>query len=575
MKLIIREYLASLREREELDAILPDLLSELGFNVYSRPRRGTTQHGVDIAAVGQDATGERKVYLFSIKQGDLTRKDWDGSVQALRPSINEILDVYIPNHIPLEFSDLRISICLCFGGDMQEQVRAAVSGYIRKSSTDQIGFEEWNGDKIAGHLVDGVLREELLPKPLRSYFQKSVALLDEPDIAYRHFSSLLHKLQETTDKNDRTRTRMARQIYICVWVMFVWGRDIENTEAPYRASELAILNVWELLKPLLNTQTRANAEIVEVLSQLMALHLRIAGEFLERHIAPHCKKRDALAMAVGSQSSIDVNIKLFELLGRIGMTGMWLVKFSNALKGKELEAARETITAYTDTGLSMIESNSALWLPIADSQSTDIAIFLMLCAHSTVDMNRVALWIEALVSRYEFTVARRGRYPTSFEDYRALIDHPRNRSDDYFRSATTGSTLIPLIAAWSMGIGRPDLAAKLSKLAASHFDHCTMQLWSPDEASEEHLYVNSDAHGRAICDLPVHNDASELVQTILTACEAKSDFESLSAIRTGFWPIALLACLHWRLPIPPDFWIRSLVPSDSTPTLPIGDITTD
>ena len=53
MKLLIRDYLASLRERDELDAILPDLLSELGFNVYSRPQRGTSQLGVDIAAVGK------------------------------------------------------------------------------------------------------------------------------------------------------------------------------------------------------------------------------------------------------------------------------------------------------------------------------------------------------------------------------------------------------------------------------------------------------------------------------------------------------------------------------------------
>lgn len=43
MKLIIKEYLASLKERDELDAVLPDLLSQLGLNVYSRPARGTRQ----------------------------------------------------------------------------------------------------------------------------------------------------------------------------------------------------------------------------------------------------------------------------------------------------------------------------------------------------------------------------------------------------------------------------------------------------------------------------------------------------------------------------------------------------
>ena len=64
MKLLIRDYLASLKERDELDAILPDLLSELGFTVYSRPRRGTIQRGVDIAAIGKGEDGERKVFLL-------------------------------------------------------------------------------------------------------------------------------------------------------------------------------------------------------------------------------------------------------------------------------------------------------------------------------------------------------------------------------------------------------------------------------------------------------------------------------------------------------------------------------
>ncbi|MFT8613794.1 MAG: hypothetical protein ABF727_14510 [Gluconobacter oxydans] len=37
MKLMIREYQASLRERGELDAILPDLLTEMGYRIFSRP----------------------------------------------------------------------------------------------------------------------------------------------------------------------------------------------------------------------------------------------------------------------------------------------------------------------------------------------------------------------------------------------------------------------------------------------------------------------------------------------------------------------------------------------------------
>jgi hypothetical protein len=63
MKLIIRQYLASPKERGELDAVLPDLLSQLGLNVFSRPQRGTSQDGVDVAAVGCLDGGPEKVYL--------------------------------------------------------------------------------------------------------------------------------------------------------------------------------------------------------------------------------------------------------------------------------------------------------------------------------------------------------------------------------------------------------------------------------------------------------------------------------------------------------------------------------
>ena len=69
MKLIFREYLASLKERGELDVIMPDLLSELGFTVISRPAIGTKQHGVDVVAVSPDSDGNRSIHLISIKPG--------------------------------------------------------------------------------------------------------------------------------------------------------------------------------------------------------------------------------------------------------------------------------------------------------------------------------------------------------------------------------------------------------------------------------------------------------------------------------------------------------------------------
>src|SRR5207249_8799627 len=127
---------------------LPDLLSELGYTILSRPTTGTRQYGVDVAALSPPVKGKRKLYLFSLKRGDLTRADWDGTPQALRSSINEILDVYIPTWIPPELKKHDVVICLCFGGIVQEAVRQQLSLFIDRKTAPGLSFEEWNGDYL-------------------------------------------------------------------------------------------------------------------------------------------------------------------------------------------------------------------------------------------------------------------------------------------------------------------------------------------------------------------------------------------------------------------------------------------
>jgi hypothetical protein len=85
-----------------------------------------------------------------------------------------------------------------------------------------------------------------------------------------------------------------------------------------------------------------------------------------------------------------------------------------------------------------------------------------------------------------------------------------------------------------------------------------MQLWTPGADSEQHIYVNSEIHGLAITNLPIKEGGSDLLETIVDACKGDEGFSALSAVRTAVWPIVLMACRHWRLPVPPDFYIHAL-----------------
>jgi len=557
MKALIRDYLGSLRERGELDAILPDLLSELGFTVISKPQRGTTQRGVDIAAIGPGDEAARKLYLFCVKPGDLTRQDWDGTEQAVRPSMNEIVDAYLPNRVPKAYRDLPVVICLAIGGVIKEQVLELWTGYTTQHSTDTVSFECWNGDQLADMLLRGVLREELLPKEQRSSFQKAVAMVDTPDVSFAHFAQLIAQLHKNGQTSHKARVRAARLINICLWILYVWARDVGNVDAPYRASELALLTVWELIKPLIGKRNADAKQMTQALAHAIDLHIYILKLYVDEKIAPHVEVVHGLTMAVGSSEAIDISLALFEVLGRLSTLGIWISWLEERSKPKLAASMRKEVHAYVEMTLNLISNNPALLLPVTDSQATDIALLMFLWMRNGGGVPRFFDWLSQMTRRFDYTIRTRGRYPCATSDYQDLANHPRDRSDEYFQEMTSASTFVPLLAAWLYGTSMLDDYGHLELVIREKLGHCTMQLWIPDKTSDDHLYRGDEAHGRALSDLSLRNGGQALIADIEGCCRENDGFERLTAVATGYWPVVIVACRHHGLPVPPQFWIAA------------------
>ena len=344
MKLILKQYLSSLRERGELDAILPDLLSQLGLNVFSRPGRGTRQDGVDVGAVGSLDGGPERVDLFSIKPGDLTRKDWDGdAVQSLRPSLHEIIDAYIPNRLPVEHRGKDIVICIGIGGDVQEQVRPQLAGFIKRNTTASITFEEWNGDKLASLIQSCFLREDLLPERARSRLRKSLALLDEPEASYQHFAALIKSLAVVDNQKDAERVTALRQMSICLWILFAWARETPNMEAAYLSSELTLLHGWKIVSPYAAKKGKVTQAVETAFFSIFSAYQQICREFLTTNVLPHVGKLHAVSSAVRASCSLDINLKLFDLLGRLATDGIWAYWGACRCSDEEAEAKQQAL----------------------------------------------------------------------------------------------------------------------------------------------------------------------------------------------------------------------------------------
>jgi hypothetical protein len=558
MKLLIREFLASMRERDELDAILPDLLSEIGFTVISRPGRGTTQYGVDVAAVGPNEAGDRALFLFSIKQGDLDRATWNGPTnQAVRPSLDEIRDAYIPTRIPPKYKDLPIVVCVCLGGEVKEQVQTQLTGYFGENSSKQVSYETWNGDHLAGLIMSGVLGENVILADLRSHFRKAIALVDEPDVSFKHFQALVSGLHKQAGKKLSSRVRAARQMYIALWVLFVWARDADNLESAYLGSEFVALHVWDLARHSLGKKSKQAKQISEVCSQSLNLYATVAEELLKK-IVPHANTLHGLAVAVNSRSSVDVSLRLFDLIGRIALLGLWKHWSRQGVDADKDQEIASSAAELLNAAYGMISNNPALFLPVCEDQAIDAALLLMFATFDERGASDVTTWLEEMVRRFDIGLRTGRHYPTVHTEYRALLDHPKDNSEEYLKEATSGSILMPLIAAWLEALERTESVQKLADLHGEKIPHCTLQQWLPGADTEDGIYIGQTDNGIAIANLRIGQGDHSLIDELVEACDASSHFEELSCVRAGLWPLLLMACRHYRLPVPPNMWAYSL-----------------
>lgn len=549
MKLILKQYLSQLKERHELDVLLPELLSEMGFNVISKPQVGTRQYGVDVATVGKNKHDDEALFLFSIKAGDLNRSEWDGnSNQALRPSINEILDVYIPNQIPNEHKQKPVVICLCFGGEIKEQVRPNVTGFIKQKTTDQISFEEWNGDKLAQLIEANFLKEDLLPKDYQGLMRKSLALLDEPQTSYQYFKELLNSILES-NQHDAVKLRQA---YISLGVLFTWCRDENNLEASFLSAELTLLYCWDLVKKLDTLSVAEQKKIIAVINPIFALYRQITSAFLETKIIPYCNIEHGISSSVWSQTSLDVNLKLFDILSRLSIELLW--KFNDERNIKENAEALNIIKLqqelYNNAIRNLINHNPILLCPYQEKQTISIALTLLALSYNAEDgLAYVHSWLTKMLERIKNNFLVNQAYPSILDTYEELLEHPKYE-EGYKESVTKSSVLYPFLAAYAARTGMKDIYETVAEICANEIPRCNLQAWYISDDSENAIWKNKKNHGSCLANLTLDMSMNEFLVEITQQCTDSNEFENLSAVKFGFHNLVLVACRHYRYPMP-------------------------
>ncbi|MGH8251705.1 MAG: hypothetical protein ACREVI_13600 [Steroidobacteraceae bacterium] len=152
--------------------------------------------------------------------------------------------------------------------------------------------------------------------------------------------------------------------------------------------------------------------------------------------------------------------------------------------------------------------------------------------------------------RAGFAYSSHGLYPCTVSRYSDLLEHPRKGDDDYRKNVTGASILYPMISLYAALYDLDELYQAVADFKTEHLEHCNFQLWYPDETSEALIYKNTDLHGAVASNVGVDRTKEELIKEVFDECEQSPHFKKLSAVEHGLWPIVIVACRHYRLPVP-------------------------
>jgi len=554
MKLIIKEYLSLLKESKELDSLIPELLLAMGYEVISRPNQtGVRQYGVDVASIGIDKDSIKKIFLFTIKEGNLRRGDWDNtSPQAVRPSLEEILDVYIPTHLPKQYNNMIKKIVVATGGDLEQTVHQNWSGYTKRNSKkDEIEFDFWGGDKLSLLIEKYIFNEHIIPRNLRSKFRRTLALLGDTDynlIDYFEFLDEILLKNKLETKNDKEILKTLRLIFLSLNVITYWSKSEDNLKHALLASERTLLNFYNFMA---SNDLMKKRNLKELLYKVYQIYFNNIKEYSCK-IYPSIEVENGLSFR-GYDFSQE-SLILFEQLGIVALYGIlyystaYMKQYEDKFDYNEYKNIKEHLKM-------MITNHKGLYNPVYDEHIIDISLALTLLELWN-ETRFIDEWIYNLISHIRFAYHKGNYFPIDTNDFEDLVECSLGDSKEKKEYIQT-STLIPTLAFWCVKLGLIENYKYLYNIVSEIYKETTLQIWFPDKNLEKYVYIEkaSIESGHVFAPLPIKEKISEMAEMI----EKLRNSEHIIDLENNEMPILYFSSSrHFKMPILPHVLMRNM-----------------
>ena len=319
MRLIVKEYVSQLKEKDELDILISQIYVQKGYIVDNLPKTGNRQYGVDI-----QLHNNKEILIFVVKQGNIDRETWDGNVNAVRQSLDEIKDVAI-NIMTSEEKEKDIRIIVTTNGYKEESVKLNWNKYVDNNKVwgkIPIKIEFMGIDDIVKEILSHFFNEYLFEQSLHSAMRKALYFIGEGDYKREYYekivNSLMAKIQEA-DNKAKKMDKACAALYLASQMICQYAHDNGNDKIAIMVSEYVVIKYW---KNISESNKLGKAKYIEWLIKFCKSYEKWSDAYLGKiqKIVNH-------EMILPNYNVVENKVLLYEILGHIASYTNYLLEF--------------------------------------------------------------------------------------------------------------------------------------------------------------------------------------------------------------------------------------------------------
>lgn len=543
IKLVLSHYLGSLRERNELDALLPDLLAAAGHSVLSRPQIGVNQAGVDVVSTCPNPDGSTVVYLFVIKFGDIGREGFFVGPQSVDASIRESSTVYMRSRLPEAFANCKKTIVLVSNGELKQEASesfAALTKDVAERANQSLEF--WGIDQLVPLIEKHIFDETLMLPKGRGELRAALATLEETEPSVRRFIRFVDSCMEPSPDEATASKATRKKKFLRRWaaaamgweVLGAWCRTEENLKPEVVGGEYLLLRLWA---DSVRAGLEQDSEVQARLKHLMGLQSNALLRYFHKLAPQLAYRRELLAYRREHVFYADL---VFEELGRLAVA----LLFWQHTKGGEAER-----DGFKQLLVGFLNQHSGLRLPVLDGQSIDLSLAL-LALIGAGDQDSAQGVLKVTIEALSLAVHSNHWLPVdsdSIEDAVALHEGdvaPR----EYFKT----STLVPMLGTVAGLLNDQESLNQLNALIASQLGDVTLERWSPcielETFTGSGLLLTGIGISKALTAL--QKTPPEEVQASMKTPAGAAEHNDFKWVNTSFELFAAVSARFHRHPVP-------------------------